>query len=196
MYHSVSRSKDWKSKKQERRREQSVKILKIVGLGVLMLAIGAVPSPSAIGRILKELALSDTPRNRRTARLKVNYLKRRGYLRASSGIYEVSNLGQKIMDDEQLWAIGIPKQQRWNGEWHFVLFDIPQEKTSVRIPFVRHLQRLGLLFYQRSVWVYPYPMKNEILKIARHFDVATHISFITTREVSGYAQLARHFNVH
>lgn len=179
----------------KRRREKTVRILKIAALGVLLLGIGAVPSPRAISRIFRELALKDTKTNRRAIKRKIWEMHHRGYIERSEKRYDISDVGRRIVEEEKLWGLRIKTPKQWDGVWHIVLFDIPQEKSSVRISFIRHLQNLGLVFYQRSVWIHPYEMEDEVRQIAQFFEILPFISFIKASHVDGSSDLQNYFKL-
>lgn len=183
------------SPQHNRRRAQTVQILKMVALGVFLIGIGAVPPPWAIPRIIRELTSKDTPENRRRVRRKVYDLKYRGYVVENENSYVVTERGKKILEEENLWGLEIPMPKRWAGAWHLVVFDIPAEKSRFRIPFIRHLQNMGLVFYQRSVWIYPHPMESVVRKIANFYRIAPHVSFITATQVDGSSTLKRKFKI-
>lgn len=177
------------------RKRLSTQILKMVALGVVLLVLGAVPPPNALGRIIRELKMKNTPANRRKVYQHVYYLKRRGYLQPRSGSYEVSPNGRRLLDDTELWNLSVPVPKHWDLAWRLVLFDIPQEKSRVRIRFIRHLQALGFVFYQRSVWVHPYPPEKEVLNIARFLRIEPHVSFVTALNIDGYGSLKKRFGL-
>ncbi|MDO8562089.1 MAG: hypothetical protein Q7S05_04690 [bacterium] len=183
------------SKERKRRQEQTVKILKMVALGVFLIGIGAVPPPWAIPRIVRELTSKDTLENRRGIRRRVHYLKRNGYISEGDRSYEISKHGSAKLEEEALWDLKIPTPKQWAGAWHLIVFDIPAEKSRFRIPFIRHLQNLGLIFYQRSVWIYPHPMEDAVQKIANFYGIAPHISFITATSINGSSTLKRKFKI-
>ncbi|MDO8552853.1 MAG: hypothetical protein Q7S01_05035 [bacterium] len=179
----------------KRRRAQTAQILKMVALGVFLVGIGAVPPPWAIPRIIREITSGDTPKNRRYVRRRIYEMKRRGYVVTSKNAYEITNRGRSILEEEYLWGLQIPKPKDWSGAWYIVAFDIPAEKSRVRIPFIRHLQNLGLIFYQRSIWIYPHPMKDAVRKIASFYNISSHVSFITATNIDGAQTLKRRFKI-
>ncbi|OGG80679.1 hypothetical protein A3A39_03225 [Candidatus Kaiserbacteria bacterium RIFCSPLOWO2_01_FULL_54_13] len=179
----------------KRRREKTVQILKLVALGVVLMGIGAVPSPRAVSRIFKELALKDTKQNHRTIKRKIWEMSHRGYIEKSPKKYELSEIGQRIIEKEKLWNLRIQTPKKWDDTWHIVVFDIPQERRNIRIAFIRHLQQLGLVFYQRSVWIYPYAMEDEVREIAAFFDILPFISFIKANHVDNSYDLKKYFKL-
>jgi hypothetical protein len=186
---------DMSDPQHKRRRAQTIKILKMVALGILLVGIGAVPPPWAIPRIIRELTSKDAPENRRRLRRKILDLKHQGYIAENAGSYSMTERGEKIMREENLWELKIPTPKQWAGAWHLVVFDIPAEKSRFRIPFIRHLQNLGLVFYQRSVWIYPHPMEDDVHKIANFYGISTYVSFITATSIDGAPTLKRKFKI-
>ena len=58
----------------------------------------------------------------------------------------------------------------WNGEWCFVLFDIPEEESQIRNSLRKQVYSLGFRQFQRSVWFSPLPAHNWLKKIQQEFD--------------------------
>ena len=173
--------------------ERTIRILKMIGVGVLMLGIGAIPPPWAVGRILRELTMKDTDKNRRWARRRVYEVHRQGYVRSDRDRYALSDAGQRFVDEQKIRQLQIRRPKRWDQEWHIVVFDIPQERSGVRIAFVRHLKTLGLIFYQRSVWIHAFPLEDEVREIANFYGLLPYVSFVIARHVDGSASLRKHF---
>ena len=119
----------------------------------------------------------------------------RGYIEKTPERYELSDIGRRIIEDEKLWSLSVPRPKEWDQIWHIVVFDIPQEKAKIRIQFIRHLQHLGLVFYQRSVWIYPYEMADEVREIAQFYDILPFISFIKASHVDNSYELRKYFKI-
>ena len=175
--------------------DETIKILKLVALGVIIIGIGGVPSPRAMSRILRDLFSNESEDKSRWVKHRVYHMRKQGYIRKTSEGYALSPLGRKIVDEQRVWDLSVPAPKAWDGAWHLLAFDIPQKKSRVRIPFVRHLQNLGLIFYQRSVWVHPYPFSKEVQEIARFHGILPYISFITATQVDGSTHLQRKFKM-
>lgn len=181
--------------KMRRPSEKTIKILKMLALGVLIVGIGATPSPRAIARIFRELKMTNTPRNRKWIKRKLYGLHEQKYVSVQNDTYTLTKMGNRIVDENKLWELSVPIPRTWDQIWHIVVFDIPQEKSSVRIPFVRHLQNLGFVYYQRSVWIYPYPCEDEVREIATFHDILPFISFIQATHVDGSHEFRKHFKL-
>ena len=167
----------------------------MIALGTLLIGIGAAPSPRALTRIFRELKVRDTQKNRKRIRRKLYGLHEQRYVSIRDDNYTLSERGQRILEENRLWVHSIPQPNVWDKIWHLVVFDIPQEKSDVRIPFIRHLQNLGLVFYQRSVWMYPYPCEDEVREIAEFYGILPFVSFIKAFHVDGSHAFRKHFKL-
>lgn len=98
---------------------------------------------------------------------------------------------QKMIFEE----MRLTSQQKWDGNWRFVLFDIPVNHTKARDALRFRLKALGFYQYQKSVWVYPYPCKNEILFVADHFGVGRFVEILDATGLSDNTVLKKHFEL-
>ncbi len=186
---------DARNAQKRARRERTIRILKMIALGVLIIGIGAAPSPRAISKMLHELTLGDTAENRRYARRKIKQLKQRGFLKKSGVKYAVSDKGGRFLSGADIWNLQIPRPRRWNGWWHLIMFDIPMEESTARKALNSALLRMGLVQYQQSVLIYPYPIKETVLKVCRYYKVIPYVSFVSARDVDGSEELKRTFKL-
>ncbi|MDO8561594.1 MAG: hypothetical protein Q7S05_02085, partial [bacterium] len=153
------------------RRERTVQILKMVAVGALKIGIGATPSPRAVSKLLAELTLGDSSRNRKYASRKIRELKKRGFLEKHGVRYAVSDKGQRILSRERIMTLEIPSSRRWNGRWYLIMFDIPLTQSYARQALNTLLLSMGLVQYQQSVLIYPYPIKETVLHVCRFYKV-------------------------
>lgn len=57
------------------------------------------------------------------------------------------------------------KNQKWDGKWRIVSFDIPEKRRSVRDLLRHYLKNWGFEQWQKSLWV----SKKDCTKELRHF---------------------------
>lgn len=176
-------------------RERTIRILRIVALGALMLSIGAAPSPKAVGKILKELLLDDSREERRYVYRKVRELKNRGLLERRGVAYAVSDKGRGLLVRNKVENAAIPRQKHWTGKWYLLMFDIPVSESGSRKSLNRILLRMGLVQYQQSVFVYPFPFKETVLPVCRLLMVTKYVSFASVYEIDGADKLKRVFGI-
>ena len=75
----------------------------------------------------------------------------------------------------------IRKPASWDGKWRIVMFDFPEKDRGFRDVFRDKLKKLGLLQFQKSVWVYPYECEDEIDFVAERWGVAKYLTLLTVQ---------------
>lgn len=127
--------------------------------------------------------------------LKIQYLKRHGYLMPTRGTYMLAPKGRRALSETRIWSLSIPRQKTWDKKWHLVLFDIPVDKRKRRDSFRLRLKELGLTKYQHSVWIHPYPLKQVVGQIADFYRISSFVSFVTAECLSGETRLRKTFGL-
>ena len=89
----------------------------------------------------------------------------------------------------------IEKPSRWDGKWHVVLFDIPEKHKLAREALRSKLRELGFHQWQRSVFVHPYPCREQVDFISAFFNVRTHVRYAVMTNMTNEAELRLHFNL-
>ncbi len=118
-----------------------------------------------------------------------------GYLSRSNKGYRLGLRGQRFLAEEAIWKLTIPTPKKWGKKWYFVVFDIPVDKKKRRDIFRLRIKELGLKMYQNSVWIYPHPIEEVVKKVSDFYYLSDCVSFITAEEISGEAELKRHFKL-
>lgn len=95
----------------------------------------------------------------------------------------------------QIDSLSIPKPKNWDGRWRIIIFDIPENKKQARDLFRQHLKRLGFYALQRSVFIHPYPCKDQVDFLKHNFEVAECVTFIQARYLDNQNLLRNHFQV-
>jgi DNA-binding transcriptional regulator PaaX len=95
-------------------------------------------------------------------------LKRSSYVhKASNGKYALTLKGRvqtlQLVIKKQL--LQIPR--KWNGTWLVVSFDIPELARKDRERLWRQVRLLGFLSLQKSVWVTPLDIEDELLALLK-----------------------------
>lgn len=55
--------------------------------------------------------------------------------------------------DRALWTKLRLEEEKWDGKWRMVIFDIPEKRRSVRDVLRTRLKELGFKRWQQSLWV-------------------------------------------
>lgn len=89
----------------------------------------------------------------------------------------------------------IEKPGRWDGKWHTVLFDIPEKHKHAREALRSKLRELGFYQWQKSVFVYPYPCRDQIEFITSFFEVRPHVRYAVMTDITNEAELRLYFDL-
>lgn len=117
--------------------------------------------------------------------------------RMQNGKLTVSLTGQgrKELARLKYQDLFIKQPTNWDGMWRVVMFDIPESKRSTRSALRIKLQDLGFCKIQKSVFIFPYPCKNEIDLIRDYFRVKNGIQYLVVSEVENEERLKKIFKL-
>lgn len=106
------------------------------------------------------------------------------YVKTENGvdIYRITKKGREELKKFSFDNLLLPKPRRWDRKWRLVIFDIPQTKRQARDLLRDKLRDLGFFQLQKSVWVHPFPCKDEIFYIADIFNLRPHIEVLTVED--------------
>lgn len=107
----------------------------------------------------------------------------------------LSERGKKRALTFHINKISISEPKRWDGMWHAVFFDIPEGWKAAREALRLKLYDLDFYHWQKSVFVHPYPCRDEIDFIVTSFQVRHFVRYATLSEVSHESELLRHFKL-
>jgi len=92
--------------------------------------------------------------------------------------------GRKRAGKFQIDSLKINKPRKWDKKWRLVIFDISQLQSLKRNAFRGKLKELGFYPLQKSVWVCPYPCKDEIELLREFFGLTKkEIRLITAENI-------------
>ena len=96
----------------------------------------------------------------------VAHMKRQGLISIPTEDYEhgvrITSRGRARAEKARIEGLSIKKPRKWDKKWRFVLFDIPETRKVSRDTLTEKLRSLGFRQLQRSVWLHPYPCREEI----------------------------------
>src|SRR3989344_2285459 len=92
-------------------------------------------------------------------------------------------------------TIKIETPKYWDKLWRIAMFDIPEFQKAGRNALAEKLKELGFYPIQKSVFIYPYPCKNEIDFIVEIFQLTPFVRFIVARETDVDIHLKAHFGL-
>ena len=130
----------------------------------------AASSPYFVLNLMKKISKSRPQKRKFTYAF--YYLKKRGLIESKREghdiIIRLTKEGKKRAGKYQINDLEIEKPKKWDGKWRIVIFDIPTTSRLIRNIFRGKLKEFGFYPLQKSVWIFPYPCKEEI-ELLREF---------------------------
>lgn len=165
-------------------------LLAFLGMGAIVFGGALVPG------VLKALGSYDSSwgdigkdeRARKRINNALGNLKRQKFIKITkekNGSFQVklTDSGKQRLLKLSMENIVLPNPAVWDGKWRIVIFDIPNELNAAREALREKIKGLGFKQLQRSVWVYPYECKDEILFVAEFFGVEKYVEIIVAEKV-------------
>jgi len=153
-------------------------VLKTIGaVGFLSVALLA---PNAL-QVLGQLNLSGQSllNKKKTITNSRDRLVDKGYLRyEKKGILSLTEKGIKKLKQFEVKSFQVQKPARWDKKWRILIFDIREERKSVRDKVRNTLISIGFVRLQDSVWVYPYDCEDLITLLKADFKVGKDLLYI------------------
>ncbi|PIQ74275.1 MAG: hypothetical protein COV85_03025 [Candidatus Portnoybacteria bacterium CG11_big_fil_rev_8_21_14_0_20_44_10] len=116
-------------------------------------------------------------------------------VRDNQRCYVLTDKGKRFVLKYNIDSLELSKQQKWDGRWRFIIFDIPEKKKAARDALRRKFNKLGMLQLQKSVFVYPFDCKKEIDFVSDFFGVANDILYLESKVYEVEEDLKSFFNL-
>ena len=107
----------------------------------------------------------------------------------------IAAVGEQKILRYRLENMKIQKPPHWDGLWGVVIFDIPERFKKGRVALACALKNLGFHAFQKSVFVHPYPCKDEIDFVVEMFELRPYVRFLVAQEVDVAPDLKRKFHL-
>lgn len=165
---------------------QAKELLKLIGLGMLIVASSVAPG---LPRVFLSYKGRRKPLyfNRRLFSQQIKRLQKRELIqvREEGGqtLIVLSDNGKKKILKYNFDDLQIERPEHWDGKWRMVIFDIPEEKKREREMFRSRIKELGFYRLQDSVFVFPFPCEKEIEFMREYLGIGEHVLFLTFREL-------------
>lgn len=108
-------------------------------------------------------------------------------------IITITDAGKKRLLAYNFEEMKIKKPNKWDKKWRIVGFDIPEKYKRAREALRFKLKELGFLQIQKSLFLHPYPCREEIEFIGEIFQINKYIIFIEAASVTNEDYLRRKF---
>ncbi len=163
--------------KQFKKGELAKQILLLTVAGGVVATVCVLPG---LAIIFKELDARSS-RDRYRVQRSLNALKKQGLL-----LHEVKNGTERLVlsdtGKEKAWSylaedLHIKNQKRWDKKWRVLMFDIPESKGRIRREVSWKIRDIGMKTIQNSVFISPFPCKDEIDKVIQHYNVTKYFIY-------------------
>ena len=106
----------------------------------------------------------------------------------------LTSKGKNRADKFSLQELAIRMPRRWDKKWRIVIFDIPEDRKSLRDELRRRLKILGFAEFQKSVFAFPYHCEDEINILVNFFGLHEHVRYLEST-LSYDSDLRNVFNI-
>ena len=107
----------------------------------------------------------------------------------------LSEQGKKRSLQFKIDQLPLPKLSPWDNQWQVVLYDIPEKKKPAREALREKLKELGFYEWQKSVFVFPFPCRDEIDFLAEFFEIRSYVRYAELSHPTNEAELKLHFEL-
>ena len=166
----------------------------------LILATGVVAvagtMPNAV-QLFKYFKPRNTPERDRIKKSLISLEKQGLVMRKNVGEdgFILTTKGEEKALRHKLEVMKITHQDKWDGKWRIVMFDVSENKKQARRSINFALKKLGCVQYQKSVFITPFPCKEEIDFVGRCFNVRKDIKLILAERIEGDDILRKTFKI-
>ncbi|MFQ5626663.1 MAG: hypothetical protein ACE5FM_08435, partial [Methyloligellaceae bacterium] len=129
--------------------------------------------------ILNLLGVNDQP-----ARLVLSRMSRKKWVTATRvgrhSKYRLTDRGRALLD-EGGHRIFEPRLTKWDGQWHLVIYSIPETKRKQRQQLRERLRWLGYGHLAPGTWISPHARRPDIEALMDELDVRAHVNYFSAR---------------
>ena len=90
----------------------------------------------------------------------------------------------------------IKKPPKWDEKWRIVFFDVPEKVRKARDALREKLRELGFYELQKSVFIFPFPCKDEIDFIVEFFEMRNYVRYAEIVNLTNEEELKIYFELY
>ncbi len=164
------------------------------------LALGLSGSPTRYSRVLRAISKEWKALDRGELYHAIRRLyesKLINYVAHKDGSIEIvlSRGGQKAALRYKLDEMKIPETNHWDKKWRVILFDIPEKQKSLRDTLRMRLLQLGLIEFQKSVFIHPYECRNEMDFVIELYNARRFVRYIEASHIDNELHFKKKFGL-
>ena len=113
----------------------------------------------------------------------------------TEGFLKLTKKGEAKLRQLELHEYKIKKPKRWDKKWRVLIFDIREERRSLRDKIRRTLVTIGFERLQDSVWVYPYDCEDLITLLKADFKIGKDVLYLIVDKIENDTVLKKQFKL-
>lgn len=110
-------------------------------------------------------------------------------------IISITEKGKKRLLEYNIDDMIIERPEKWDKKWRVVSFDIPEKRKKAREALREKLKDFDFYPLQESLFVSPFPCRDEMDFIAKIFQIENNITYFETQEISNEYKIKKYFNL-
>lgn len=103
--------------------------------------------------------------------------------------------GEKRLKIAEARNFQLKKPKRWDKKWRIIIFDIKEERKTLRNKIRHTLRQIGFTRLQDSVWVYPYDCEDLITLLKIDFKIGKDVLYIIADKIENDKQLKKQYGL-
>lgn len=107
----------------------------------------------------------------------------------------VTVAGRMSLKRYQLDRLEVARPKVWDGRWRVVGFDIPEKERIARDVLRALLRRLGFYPLQKSVWILPFPCRDEVEAIRFAYGLGNNLWYAESDVLDREVELREYFDL-
>ncbi|MCX6806736.1 MAG: CRISPR-associated endonuclease Cas2 [Candidatus Berkelbacteria bacterium] len=119
----------------------------------------------------------------------------RGDVSVKGGVVKITKQGKQRILKYTVGKIEIEPQKVWDRKWRLVVFDIPSLQRKISNAFRKQLFELGFAHYQKSVFIHPYPCRDQIDFMREIFEIGDKVKLITAIAIDDEEYFLKRFDI-
>ena len=120
----------------------------------------------------------------------------KGFLEyGSKGFLKLTEAGQAELRRLEGNDYHIPIPKKWDGKWRVIIFDIKEERKTLRDKVRRTLLALGFKHLQHSVWIFPYDCEDLITLLKSDFKIGKDLLYLIVEKIEYDKPLKDYFGL-
>ena len=125
----------------------------------------------------------------------LKYLEQKKYIKISQEKQKIYLAEKGAMEFIKFRAT--QKKEKWDGKWRIIIFDVSETRRNNRDFLRKQLKWIGFKELQKSVWVFPFDVKNDIKELMEisKYKCGGDIRFLTTEKIEEDDDLKKWFDL-